>query len=283
MKQSLFLFAAAGMLAFASCTKNESPSTQGDAKVQLVLTDAPAEYDAVYVNIKEVKINVGNPETDGVPDGSSGGQWVNYPLSTDLDHRINLLDLRNGDFMYMGEPMSLPAGKITQIRMILEETGNAVVVKGVEQPLTTPSAQQSGLKINFHQTLAPDGIYKIWLDFDAGRSVVKAGNSGKYLLKPVIKAKLESADFGAIRGIVLPADAKTTVYLLQGADTVATAIPETGLPLGIGFYKFPQVNAGTYNVSLNAVDSTNYIDSTITGVVVTAGQIKDLGTSTLHK
>lgn len=283
MKRSLLLLSAAGMLIFASCSKNESSSNKGDAKVQLVLTDAPANYDAVYVNIKEVKINVGTPEADGVAEGSASGQWVNYPLKSDFNHRINLLDLRNGDYMYMGEPMSLPAGKITQIRLVLQESGNAVVVDGVEHPLTTPSAQQSGLKINFNQTLSPDGIYKIWLDFDAARSVVARGN-GDYNLKPVIKAMLEAATFGAISGIVLPSEAKTTVYLKQGTDTIAVAIPEiAGSPLGEGFFKFTNLNAGTYSLSLNADDATMYKDSTIATSVVKAGKITPLGTSTLHK
>lgn len=48
-----------------------------------------------------------------------------------------------------------------------------------------------------------DGIeYKLWLDFDAGRSVVEIGN-GNYILKPVIRIYSEATS-GAIKGSVLP-------------------------------------------------------------------------------
>ncbi|MGJ7033764.1 DUF4382 domain-containing protein [Niabella hirudinis] len=276
-----FLFlpmAVAGILALASCSKNDSNSNQpsdGQARVQFVLTDAPAAYDAVNISIKEVQLNMG---TEG-----SETHWVNYPLSSSLAQPVNLLDLRNGDYMYMGEPLSLPPGSISQIRLILND-GNTVVVNGETHPLSTPSAQQSGLKIKFNQTLEPDGIYKIWLDFDASRSIVKAGNSGKYNLKPVLYAKLEAATFGAIKGFVLPSEAGTTIYLLKGADTVASALPEkTGSQYGEGYYKFVNLDAGSYNLSFNAVDSTNFKDSTVNNVVVAAGKTTDQPKVILHQ
>ena len=42
--------------------------------------------------------------------------------------------------------------------------------------LTTPSAQHSGLKLNVHAELTEGITYKILLDFDAVRSVVKTGS-----------------------------------------------------------------------------------------------------------
>ncbi|MCF3112043.1 DUF4382 domain-containing protein [Niabella sp. CC-SYL272] len=277
--KSLFLaMGAAGLLMFASCSKNDSNSNapeNGNSKVQFVLTDAPALYDAVNINIKEVKINMGGEGTDS--------NWVSYPLSPDLAKPVNLLDLRNGDYMYMGEPLSLPAGTISQIRLVLGD-GNTVVVNGQSYNLSTPSAQQSGLKIKFNQTLEPNGIYKIWLDFDAARSVVKAGNSGIFNLKPVLYAKMEAATFGAIKGTVLPSVAGTTVYLLKGADTVGSAIPEkAGSTYGEGYYKFINLGTGTYSLSFNAVDSTNYKDSTVANIMVDAGKTTDVPKVTLHQ
>ncbi|AHF14318.1 carbohydrate-binding protein [Niabella soli DSM 19437] len=262
---------------FASCSKNSSNSDgnpNGASKVQFVLTDAPAPYDAVNINIKEINI---------IMNGKSGDSVVNYPLAPQLTGPVNLLTLKNGGSMYMGDPFSLPAGSISQIRLVLGD-GNTIVTGGVTHDLTTPSAQESGLKINFHQTLEPNGIYKIWLDFDVARSIVKAGNSGKYLLKPVIRANTEAATFGAIRGTVLPSVAGTTVYLLNGADTIGSTLPEkAGSTFGEGYYKFINLAPGTYSLSFNATDSTKYMDSTVNNIAVTSGTVTNVTTVTLHQ
>ncbi|WP_008583952.1 DUF4382 domain-containing protein [Niabella soli] len=277
MKRTFIILTTVTALLFASCSKNSSNSDgnpNGASKVQFVLTDAPAPYDAVNINIKEINI---------IMNGKSGDSVVNYPLAPQLTGPVNLLTLKNGGSMYMGDPFSLPAGSISQIRLVLGD-GNTIVTGGVTHDLTTPSAQESGLKINFHQTLEPNGIYKIWLDFDVARSIVKAGNSGKYLLKPVIRANTEAATFGAIRGTVLPSVAGTTVYLLNGADTIGSTLPEkAGSTFGEGYYKFINLAPGTYSLSFNATDSTKYMDSTVNNIAVTSGTVTNVTTVTLHQ
>ncbi|GAB3015992.1 hypothetical protein GCM10027051_20150 [Niabella terrae] len=277
MKSYLLLTSAVFMVALSACSKSDrsGPDNQGKANVQFVLTDAPAAYDAVMVNIREVQLNMGHE--------NEAENWVSYPLNPELAEPVNLLDLKNGASMYMGDPYALPAGTISQIRLVLGD-GNTVVIDGQTHDLSTPSAQQSGLKIKFNQTLEPDGIYTIWLDFDAARSVVKAGNSGRYNLKPVLYAKMESVDFGAIRGTVLPSEAGSLLYLLQGADTIGSSLPEApGSDLGEGYYKFINLNAGTYSLSFDAVDSVGYKDTVVSNIVVAPGKITDLSELMLSK
>lgn len=48
----------------------------------------------------------------------------------------------------------------------------------------TPSGQQSGLKMNVNLPVPAGQVADFAIDFDACKSFVKAGNSGKYLLKP---------------------------------------------------------------------------------------------------
>lgn len=268
--------AVALLVLLASCSRTDNASTDfndGQARIQFILTDNPAHYDHVFVNIKEVLVNVGQPE----PDNGRNGNWVTYPLRPNFDRRVDLLDLRNGDFVYMGEPFALPAGDISQIRLVLEESGNAVVVDGVETPLKTPSAQQSGLKIKFHHTLEAGHIYKIWLDFDAARSVVARGN-GQYNLKPVIRAVAESADFGAISGVVLPMESGATVYLRRNGEVIATAIPEeSGSRLGVGFFKFPNLEPGTYELVFTPAAASGYKENLVSNVTVSKGVITQMG------
>lgn len=271
----LFLFVcASGLLALGACTKSNTTNENGPAKVQLILTDAPASYDAVNIDIKEVKINTGAEDSES--------SWVTYTVSPYFSAPVNILKYKNGGHVVMGESLALPAGHISQLRLVLGDN-NTVVVDGVTHPLTTPSAQQSGYKVKFNETLDPDGVYRIWLDFDAARSITTTGN-GKYILKPVVNAVTESASYGVINGFAFPVEANTTVYALRGTDTVASAIPEgAGSALGLGYFKFINLNAGTYNIAFDADNTTGYRDTTLSNILVETGKVKSLGNITLLK
>jgi hypothetical protein len=90
---------------------------------------------------------------------------------------------------------SLPAGKYTQLRLVLVENGatapfpNAVVpIGGSETDLKVPSGSQSGLKIDADVDVVAGKTTRLVLDFDACKSVVRRGNSGQFNLRPVISA-----------------------------------------------------------------------------------------------
>lgn len=76
----------------------------------------------------------------------------------------NLLDLTGGVSVVLGDAV-VPSGYINQIRLVLG-TNNTIVVDGVEMPLSTPSAMQSGLKLNLHQELQSGYTYEFLMDFD---------------------------------------------------------------------------------------------------------------------
>jgi hypothetical protein len=151
---------------------------------------------------------------------------------------------------------------------------NSVVVDGQSYPLKTPSAQQSGLKFNIHSKLVADIEYRLWIDFDANRSIVTTGN-GQYLLKPVIRTYTEAIG-GSIKGYVLPSGARPQVWAAMGTDTLM-ALPDSAT----GYYFLGGVNAGSWNLLFHAQDST-YRDTTFT-VNVTTGAVTDAGTVTLTK
>jgi hypothetical protein len=271
MKRNLFTLSVLGaftVFVAASCSKNNSETpndgTNTMAKVQFVLTDAPASYDAVNIDLKELKFN----------DSTGDAGWTSYPVNAKL---YDLLQYSNGKSVTLGNPLPVPAGKIEQIRLVLG-SNNSVVVNGVTHALETPSAQQSGLKINFHKELLADGVYKIWLDFDAARSIVRTGN-GKYILKPVIRAFSEETN-GQITGKVLPDSARATVYLLKGTDTLSSAIPAPG-----GTFKFVGIDdkLSPFSINFHADTATHFKDATLTNVNVVFGRVTDVGTTTLVK
>ena len=257
MKRLLVLTFALSTMLF-SCSKDKKIGTPaGKAHVDMYLTDGPGNYDAINLDIQGVEMTV------------AGTAVINFPITAGI---YNLLDFKNGLDTFLGTA-DVPAGKIQQIRLVLG-SNNTIVENGVSYPLTTPSGQTSGIKLNFHTTLAADSAYKIWIDFDAAKSIHQTG-SGNYMLKPVIRA-YSALTNGRIKGYVLPQAALATVYAISGIDTFS-AIPDLS-----GFYKISGLNAGNYLVWFDADNLTVYQDTTIFNVPVVFGYETDLDTVILH-
>ena len=232
-----------------SCNKDEN--NEKNAVLNLRLTDAPGSYDEVNVDIQSVEVK------------SNGG---NVMLSVNSGV-YNLLDYVNGlDTLFATG--SIPSGKVSQIRLILG-SNNSVVVNGTSFPLSTPSAQQSGLKLNLHEELLPGVTYAIVLDFDACQSVVEKGN-GTYSLKPVIRI-VNVASGGSIHGTVVPIAADPLVIAVKGSDTLSTMIDSAN-----GEFLFSGVETGFYNVTF--FPDTPYVFQTVGGVIVSTGVLTEMGT-----
>lgn len=165
--------------------------------------------------------------------------------------------------------LDLPSGKISQVRLKLGDQ-NSVKIDGETHELKTPSGQQSGLKLKIDATLTEGISYSVLLDFDAARSVVKAGNSGNFNLKPVIRVITAAVD-GAIKGNVNPAAASPAVFAIIGEDTLGTSFANEN-----GNFMILGLDAVTYNVSF--APQSEYAEKTIENVEVAIGNVTDLGT-----
>ena len=251
--KKLLLIAVVLSCTFFACKKDSSNSNT--AHVTVKMTDAPGPYTSVMLNVKSVVI-----VTD------AGEQTLNVNGGP-----IDILHFRMGKDTILAS-QDIPAGTIQQIRLVLNDSGNRVIVGGVSYDLTTPSGQTSGVKLNVHDNLTAGIAYTLRLDFDAAQSIVLTGN-GKYILKPVIRAIAEAAS-GALTGMVTPTAASPKVYAIMGTDTIGTVADATGK-----FY-FPGLSAGTYNVLF--VPVSPYVNKTVTGVTVATGAVKDMGTVTIN-
>ena len=241
-----------------SCSEK---STGERAKLAVRLTDDPADYDAVNIDIQDVQINTGDDDN----------HWQSLP---GVNKGIyNLLDLVNDKDTLLVNA-DIPTGKLHQIRLILGNN-NSINVGGTIINLTTPSAQQSGLKLNVQQDVTGGILYTMLLDFDAAKSIVKTGNS-KYILKPVIRTVL-SAVGGSIKGVALPDSVVTAIYAIKGSDTVATTFTGTG-----GGYFIKGIAAGTYDLHYWPID-TAYKHQVKTGIPVTVGNVTVVDTVRLQK
>jgi hypothetical protein len=259
------------------CSDDNEKIPDGTASIQLKLTDAPSlEYDEVNIDIQGVRVGVADEyfyfddDEDGID--SSNVVWVE--LNIPNPGIYNLLDFRNGETVLLANG-DIPAGKISQVRLLLGDESN-VVVNGVTYDLTTPSAQTSGRKFNMHEPLLPDLTYSFVIELDAARSVVKRGN-GTYLLKPVIRTYAEAFG-GTIMGRALPADTVGVSYvqIINEGDTLIS------LPDDDGAFLFPGLEPAFWDLTVFADTTTNYRDTVINDIEVKAGEVVDLGDITLH-
>ena len=132
--------------------------------------------------------------------------------------------------------------------------------------LTVPSGAETGLKLNVNARINAGVTYKLLIDFDAGRSVVKAGASGSYNLKPVLRAEFE-AQTGAIEGVVAPADVPSIVYAIQGDDSVSS------YPNEDGEFLIRALDEGVYDVVAVPGAETGLTKQTAEGISVTIGEV----------
>lgn len=245
--KKILLFAVTVLgIGFTACNKDDGSAT----RVNVRMTDAPGAYDHVYLSIKEIQVL------------SAGGQSTLEVGANPFD----ILNFRLGKDTLLASA-DVPSGKLQEFRLVLNPTGNTVVVDGVSHNLSTPSGQTSGFKVKVQEELVAGVAYTLLLDFDAASSIVLKGN-GEYQLKPVVRA-IPQAVSGVITGIVNPVISSPKVFAISGTDTIGTTTDAAGK-----FY-FAGLAAGTYKVNFTPVSP--FLTKSIDGVVVSNGLSTDLG------
>jgi hypothetical protein len=238
--------------------------------LRLAVTDAPTcGYDAVNVTIQKVRVH----KSSTASDTDSG--WSEVVLNP--ARRINLLTLTNGVLDELGQT-PLPTGKYTQLRMVLADNDSAhplansvLPTGGAETALKTPSGQQSGVKTNINIDIAANKMADFVLDFDACKSVVVAGNSGQYLLKPVVTVipRYVSGVTGFVDATLV--NGNTSVSLQQGGVVIKATTPGSN-----GQFLLQPVAPGSYTLVLTAPGRTTQI---VTSVPVTTDTVTPINAS----
>jgi len=113
--------------------------------------------------------------------------------------------------------------------------------------------------------VATDQLADVVLDFDACRSVVKAGGSGQYLLKPVITAFARTVTGVGGEVVASLANASTTLALQQGGVTLRSTTP-----MPSGAFLLQPVLPGTYTFVLTAAGRAAAV---VRDVAVAEGQV----------
>lgn len=260
---------AIAALAVVGCDSDSSTSPDegsGTGTLKLLLTDAPAEYDAVNVTFSEVSVHFGEESVDEESEGAekTAGEWI--VLSSEIQ-TFNLLDLSNGATALLGEAV-LDAGHYTQLRLVIDE---AEVVIGEEAfALTIPSGT---LKFVSGFDVVEDMETEMVVDFDAARSVHMTGND-EYKLKPTIRV-INGGLSGKITGTVTNPENDPIAYAMVGDDIITSSNVDTVS----GEFTLGFLDPGTYKVLVEDTLDASYENLAVT---VTVGTNTKLGDITLE-
>ena len=186
-------------------------STASTGTLKLSITDKMSDnFQNVVISIREIRVvPVGR---ESAPDNDSGLPLVvRFATPRVIDvMKLQFVQEALGDVV-------LPAGTYSQVRLILEpnpngqgqQPSNYLVLKSDSTktpiPLTTPSAQQSGLKVLGPIEIKPGIINAVMIDFDPNTAIVTRGN-GDYNLKPtgirLVRMSEMLTQYGSISGVV---------------------------------------------------------------------------------
>jgi hypothetical protein len=246
LKFMIMVFLLCIMMSLTACGGGDEESSSAAGSLSLKLTDATTnDYKAVYVTIKEVQVC-----TDDENDEDDNSWYTVAEPERTYERTYNLLELVNGVQEQLGVT-DLDAGHYNQMRLIIgteADSGlnildekhpfaNYIVVDDDERPyrkLKIPSGIQTGIKLVSGFEIYENQTTELLLDFDAARSVVKAGNSGQWLLKPTIKV------------------IGTTVAKISGTVTDGDGLGLTGVLVSAQVY-----NSDDDNVIVQASTITN--------------------------
>ena len=236
-----------------SCSKDSNSSPMYAYKVRM--TDAPGPYEKVNIDLQAVEV-IG-----------SNGQTITLNTTAGI---YNLLDLSNGLSTIIATS-AMGNVRASQIRLILG-SNNTIKVNGIVYPLDTPSAEQSGLKINLSQTLVENVENEILIDFDANSSIVETGN-GTYKLKPVLRT-IDVTTVGSIKGTILPVGTIATVTATSSANLIYSSNVNA-----LGQFQILGLPAGNYSFKVTPL--LPMLPVTQLNVMVTAGVATNIGSITL--
>ncbi len=277
MKKSLLLlpFALMFALVFTACEKDDDDDK---GSLNLFITDAPIDSDgieSVWITIQDLHYQT---DQDG---------WVE--LGLEEEKKIDLLQLTRGDYEELGN-FELEAGTYNQIRFMLdapafnegpqENPGCYLEFEDKEpENLFIPSGYETGFKGIGTFTVPINGQVEVTADWDVRRSVVEAGVTGMYILKPTIRLVVNN-QAGDIQGNVdnIPEGKDIVIYAYEQGEYDDTEAQDPGaedtrFPNAItsdkvdenNFYHLAFLAGGAYDLIVTATGEGEFVE--VLGVV----------------
>lgn len=263
--KSITMWMVATILATVACRK-EMPATN-DAKngsFSVRMTDGPGNYAALNVEITKVEAYLQN---EG---------WIT------LDNQaktIDVISLNNGIETQLAYQTNAAAGVYTKLRLTFGNTNklsvNADATTGGTSGSATVDLVWNGPKeveIQINEEISANAKADVLLDFNVVASIVHY--TCDYILKPAIKEIKDAAT--GIQGQV-EGSAHAAVMIMQNGDTVLATYTDT-----YGKFLIRGADAGTYDLLVVPEPAFPEVgilkDKTISGMVITKGEITQAGT-----
>ncbi len=290
------------IVSLQGCGKSSTSenSTGPTGSMAVAITDAPGDFDHVWITVKDIWIHTSDAA------GPNDPAWRKFPLNS--PRTVDLLTLANGNAQSIWDAIALPVGDYKQIRLVLADTddgltssasaaglkyNNEVIAGSVEYPLHIPDARH-GIRLvpvvgSF--TIAVGGTLRLAIDFDAGHDIVDF-RTGEYILKPRL-AYFDLDHAGAIVGKLASAGSITAPRFVIKAERLASDGTNTfhivrrwTVPRPDGsfiLYPVSTLVTSTWDVVIRGVDHQTVI---VKGVPVSKGATPasgatDLGTITM--
>lgn len=245
-----------------SCEKE--PMDEGTGTFRVSMTDAPANYAGLEVEITKVSVY------------SDRSGWVE--LNQDAQY-VQVLELTNGAKTDIAFATDVEAGLYTRLKITFGDRntlsvrtaaslGDGNVYAQSDFAMQYEGEREIILEIN--EQLSAEGTAGVLIDFDAASSIREDLNG--YVLKPVLREIKDSAT--GLRGQI-----EGWAYAhaqLQGAGQTINTYANAS-----GAFFFQGMQPGTYDLILTPVfgimDATQPDSQIIRGVVITEGEIRNMG------
>lgn len=177
-----FVVAVAAVLGVLGATACDSTGPEGDARVQVQLTDAPADHiESADVWISRVYLQGGDDDGEDAEDSASGR--VDLFNDPDNPREYDLLDLQNGVVADLTDPIAVESGTYGQLRLVVDSArirlaeGFTFADGESEMTLFVPSGSQSGIKVQLIEPIdaTADDLTIVLVDFDVEQNFVFQG------------------------------------------------------------------------------------------------------------
>jgi hypothetical protein len=282
MRRLGFLAVMATAAVLAGCS-DDPTGGEGNARLRINLTDAPGDLKEAFVKIDQIVLI--RRDADSISGSGSG----RVTITPDVDDYVDLLKLTGGKVLELVDTAGIPEGSYSQLRVIIDEAyvtlkdGRTFATAGAELPsgvtssgtLKCPSCSSSGFKVKFGGGgLNINGTSVVTIDFDAGQSFGhEAGNSGQWIMRPVLRATASNITFGRITGNVALATGVTLPVCGGAANNLSVFKPIavlgtdtlSGTTDSTGVYRIANVVPGTYTLGFaKDITYTNGDSLTIT-------------------
>lgn len=272
-------------ISLSSCSRSGSADidpnpTTGIRNVNLYLSDAPADFKNVFVDIQKIEVKVDLDRThefddsygdsdedyDDTEEVDDYGRWVTLNFAPQT---LDVLALRNGIERLLGNA-TVPT-RIRKVRFTLGQESYLIDGESQHFRMTLVNELENLVYLRVKSADIDNslpGNVDLRADFDLARSVEKVGD--EYIIRPRMRLfNLQTT--GNVIGNIAPTPVGARVLITDGNGFETGAIPA----VEEGFFRVRGLKPGTvYTVTVTAPDLTPY---EIRDVMVNAGEDTQLG------